>query len=123
MLYFAALFIIAGLFFIFVDQALLAGLSFIAALISGLAWFLRGTKRAVVETGSALTQGVKEEVSASKTEGPGLDVAGAGIGNAGSMVGQQLFAKDKHRFKPKGPGTIAGTASQSIVDWFKKVFK
>jgi len=123
LLYIAAMLFIAGLFFVFFDQGLLAGISFIAALLVGLTWFFKGTKKAVVETSSALTQGITEEVGKSETETPGLDVAEAGFGNAAGLIGQQLYAKDKHRFKGKGPGTVAVTGSQSIIDWFKKVFK
>ena len=123
MLYIAAILFIAGLFFVLFDQPMLAALSLIAATIILVAWFLRGTKKAVKETGSALAQGVREEVGKSETNGPGLDVAAGGLGNAADLAGQQLFAQDKHRFKAKGPGTIAVTGSQSIMDWFKKVFK
>ena len=123
MLYIAVMLFIAGLFFVFFDMGLPAGVCFIAALLIGVAWFFKGTKKAVVETSSALTQGITEEVGKSETETPGLEIAEAGFGNAASLAGQQLYAKDKHRFKGKGPGTIAVSGSQSIIDWFKKVFK
>jgi hypothetical protein len=123
LLYIAAILFIAGIFFVLFDEALLAGVSFIVALAIGLGWFFKGTKKAVSETGSALTHGIREEVGKSEAEGPGLDVAAGGLSNAANLAGQQLFAKDTHRFKAKGPGTIAVTGSQSIMDWFKKVFK
>jgi len=115
-------FIAAGLFFILVDQALLAGLCFLAALLVLATKLFTGTAHVTKTTAGALTKGMKEEVSKAETTHPDSTVLEEGVQGAANLAGQQLYAPDTHQFKLKGFSAI-GAACQKIVDLFKKTFK
>ena len=119
---FFLLFLAAGLFFVLIEQAVLAGLSLIAALIVGFAWFFSRTARLAKATGKGLTKGVVEEVSKAETGSPDFAVLEESFKNAADVAGQQLYARDSQQFRFKGVGALQ-QASQRLVDLFKKVFK
>ncbi len=123
-------FIAAGLFFIYIDQALLAGLCLLAGLFAGIAWFLSGSYRASKSVVSGMTKGIPEQVSKADTGYPDSGILEESVKNAAGLTGQQMFAGrkkqpyrgDQHQFKFKGLGSV-GEACQRLIDSFKKVFK
>lgn len=119
---FFLLFLAAGLFFVLVEQAFLAGLSFIAALLTGLVWFFSRTARLAKATGKGLAKGIPEEVSKAETGSPDFAVLEESFKNAADTAGQQLYARDSQQFRFKGVGALQ-EASQRLMDLFKKAFK
>ena len=116
------LLIAAGLFFVWIDQALAAGLFLIAALLVAAFWLLKGTGKAARETAGAMTKGMAEEAAKAETQSPESSLLKEGVENAGQLAGQQAFAPDTHQFKLKGFGAI-GEACERLAERFKKAFK
>jgi len=122
LLTFLLLLVAAGLFFIFIDQGLLAGLCLISAWVLALAIFFGKAGKAGKATAEALTKGMGEEAGKAETESPDSSILEEGFKNAGDLAGQQMFAKDKYQFKNKTFSSVGG-ASQRLIDFFKKAFK
>jgi len=127
-------FVAAAMFFVFVDQGLLAGLCAIAAILIAVARIASKTGKTARETGKALTKNIGKELSEAETGFPDKSILEEGAKNAADLAGQQLmagsirntksrkFAKDNYQFKFKGLGSV-GEACQRLIDGFKKVFK
>jgi len=120
-----------ALFFVFIDQALLAGLCFVAACFFFLARFLSKTGHVAKSAGKGLAKGVKEDFEKADTSSPDFSVAEEGFRNMADIAGQQMYAGykpkkpfigDSYQFKFKGLGALAD-ASQKLIDTFKKVFR
>ncbi len=122
LLSFLLLLVAATLFFVLIDQAVLAGLCILAALFIALANFFGKAGKVTKSTGKALTKGMGEQAGKAEAESPDSSVLEEGIGNAADLAGHQAFAPDKYQFKFKGLGAL-GEASQRLIDWFKKAFK
>lgn len=112
----------ACLFFVLVEQPLLAGLALIAAVFCAVSWFLSkgwGTSKAV---GKGFVKGIPEQVSGAEPSGPGLSIAEEGLGNAAGVAGQQLYARDSQQLRFKGVGSVRG-ACERLIELFGKAFK
>lgn len=121
-----------SLLFIWLNQALLAGLFFLAAIFYLLMRFLKGSAKAAKGTAKVLTKGMHTELEKADTTALDSSVLEAGVKNAADLAGQQLYAGhkqggkpylgDNYQFKFKGTGA-ASDAFQKLIDTFHKIFK
>lgn len=122
-----------SLLFIWFNQALPAGLFFLAAIFYLLTRFLKGSGKAVKGTAKALTKGMHSEMEKADTTALDGSVLEAAAKNAADLAGQQLYAGsqthkkaylsgDNYQLKFKGMGA-AGDSFQKLIDLFHKVFK
>ena len=131
MIFIGLMLIALAMGFVYFDQGLLAGLSFIVGCLALLGTVLSKSGRAVKVAGKGLVKGVREDVSKADTGHPDFSVVKEGVENMADLAGHQAYAGRKqgkpyidgsHQFKFKGLGSLS-TASQKLIDTFKKVFK
>ncbi len=116
---------------VYFDQALIAGVCFVGGCIALLGTVFSKGGAVAKEAGKGLVKGVREDVSKADTGHPDFSVVKEGVENMADLAGHQAYAGRKqgkpyidgsHQFKFKGLGSLS-TASQKLIDTFKKVFK
>ena len=112
--------IAAGLFFILVDQALLAGLFLIAAVLAAIASFFGKAGYVAERVGKSGTKGMWKGLQEAETGQPDKAILEEAVSNAGEITGMEMGAPHTHKFK--ATGSIGDTANR-LIDSFKKVFK
>ncbi len=112
--------IAAGLFFILINQGLLAILCIIAAILIAIAGFFSKTKSTVERIGKSGTKGMKEGLYETEQGIPDKAILDESVSGAGELSGMELGAPEGHKFK--AVNNIGG-AAEKIIETFKKVFK
>ncbi len=110
----------AGLFFILINQGLLAMLCIIAAVLIAIAGFFSKTKTTVERIGKSGKKGMWKGLQEAETGNPDKAILNDAVSGAGEISGAQVGAPDSHKFK--ATNNIGG-AAEKIIETFKKAFK
>ena len=112
--------IAAGLFFILINQGLLAILCLAAAVLVAIASFFGKAGKTVERVGKGGTKGMWKGLQEAEQGTPDKAILDDAVEGAGEIAGMESGAPEGHKFKAVNN---AGGAASKIVEAFKKVFK
>ncbi len=110
----------AGLFFIVINQGLLAILCILAAIFIAIASFFSKAKTTVERVGKSGKKGMKKGLYEAEQDTPDKAILDDAVSGAGEISGMEIGAPEGHKFK--ATNNIGG-AAEKIIEYFKKVFK